>query len=90
MFGVGVRVGTSMVDDPVPVIGRRVERIEFQRDVACIDDVMLGSGRHDQREARPDRGPNPIENGFTTSLLDAKELVELWTSAPISSLGCTP
>jgi len=31
MFLVGLRVGSSVVDDAIAMVGRRVERIEFQR-----------------------------------------------------------
>ena len=77
MFVVGLSILAGMVDDAVPMIRRRIERIELQRKTARIDDVMLGPSRDDYGEASSDRGPNAIENRLTGPLLHAKELVEL-------------
>jgi hypothetical protein len=85
---VGLRVGAGMVDNAVPMIRRRIERVELQRNSAGIDDVVIRPGRDDYREARSDRRPNAIENRLTGPLLHAKELVELVDfRIPISSLG---
>jgi len=74
---VRLRVVSGMVDDAVPMIRRRVERIELQRNIAGVDDVVIRPRRDDNREARSDRRPNAIEKGLTCPLLHAKELVEL-------------
>ena len=71
-----------MVDDAVPVIRRRIERIELQWNIACIDNVVIRPGRDDYREARSDRRPNAIENCLPRPLLHAKELVELMDLCP--------
>src|SRR3972149_573390 len=65
-----------MVDDTVSMIRRRIDRVEPQRDVAGVDDVVLRPGRNDYCEARPDLRPNAIEHRFTNSLLHAEELIE--------------
>ena len=87
VFRVGLRVGAGMVDDAVPMIRRRIERIELQRNTAGIDDVVIGPSRDEDREARLDRRPNAIENRFTGTLLHAKELVELVDFRPDLFLG---
>jgi len=38
---VGLRVVTGMVDDAVPMIRGRIERIELQWNTAGIDDVVI-------------------------------------------------
>jgi hypothetical protein len=65
VFIVGLRVGASMVDDAVPMIRRCIERIKLQWNIAGIDDVVIGAGRDDDREARSDRRPNAVENRLT-------------------------
>ena len=87
MFIVRLRVGTSMVDDAVPMIRRCIERIKLQWNAPGIDDVVLGAGRDDDREARLDRRPNSIENRLTAPLLHAEELVKLVDFRPDLFLG---
>ena len=77
VFVVGLRVVAGMVDDTVSMIRRRIERIELQWNTAGIDNIVFGSSRDDDCEARPDRRPNTIENRFTSPFLHSKELVEL-------------
>ena len=77
VFIVGFRIVAGMVDNAVPMIRRRIERIELQWTRAGIDDVVIRPSRDDDREARSDRRPDAVENRLTGSLLDAKELVEL-------------
>src|SRR5665811_1781682 len=79
-FAVEVLVGSlsvlaGMVDDAVPMIRRRIERIELQWNTAGINDVVSHSGRDDYREAGTNRRTNTIENRLPAPLLDAKELV---------------
>src|SRR5665811_125154 len=87
VFVVRLRFGAGMVDNAVPMIRWRIERIELQWDTAGIDDVMICPSRDDYREARSDRRPNAIENRLTGSLLHAKELVELVDFRPDLFLG---
>src|SRR5450756_625925 len=74
---VGLRFFAGMVDDAIPMIRRRIKRIELQWNTAGIDDVMIRSTRDDHREARSDRRPTAVENRLTGTLLYAKELVGL-------------
>jgi hypothetical protein len=76
-----------MVDDAVPIIRRCIERIKLQWNAPGIDDVVLGTGRDDDREARLDRRPNSIENRLAGPLFHAKELVELVDFCPDLFLG---
>src|SRR5664279_2838264 len=87
VFVVGLRVGASMVDDAVPMIWRRIERVEFQGNVTGIEDVVICPSWHDDREARLDRRPNSIETASPLPSSTRKNWSSLWTSAPISSLG---
>ena len=82
VFRIRLRVGAGTVDDAVPMIWRRIERIELQRNTAGIDDVVLGPSRDEYREARFDGRPNTIENRFTGTFFHAKELVELVDFSP--------
>ena len=77
MFVVSLRIGAGMVDDAVPVVRGRIERIELQGNIAVIYDVVIRPTRDDYREARADRRPNAIENDLTGTLFHAKELVGL-------------
>jgi hypothetical protein len=58
MFVVGLRGVAGMVDDAIPMIRRRIERIELQWNIAGIDDVVISPSRDEDREARADRRPN--------------------------------
>src|ERR1017187_5456821 len=87
MLVVGLRVLAGMVDDAVPMIRRRIERIELQWNTAGINDVMIRPSRDDYCEASADRRPNAIENRLTGPLLHAKELVELVDFRPDLFLG---
>lgn len=69
VFIVGLRVGAGMVDHTIPMIRRCVKRIEFQRNTAGIDDVVICPRRNEHREAGPDRRPNAIKDGLTAPFL---------------------
>src|ERR1035437_8159207 len=84
---VRVRLGAGMVDDAVPVIRRRIEGVELQRNSAGINAVVIRPCRDDYRKAGADRRPNAIENRVTGPLLHAKELVELVHFRPDLFLG---
>ena len=73
---VGLGILSGMMDDAVPMVRRRIERIEFQWNTAGIDDIVLRPGRYNYREAGVDRRPNAIENRLTGPFLNTKELVE--------------
>jgi hypothetical protein len=49
VLAIGLRVGARMVDDPVPMVRRRVERAELQRNAAGIDDVVVRPRRNEDR-----------------------------------------
>src|SRR5664280_409073 len=84
---VSLRVLAGMVDDAVPMIRRRIERIELQWNTAGINDVVIRPSRDDYCEASADRRPHAIENRLTGTLLHAKELVELMDFRPDLFLG---
>jgi hypothetical protein len=46
VFVVCFRIGTGMVYDAVPMIRRRIERIELQRDVTGINDIVIHPSRY--------------------------------------------
>jgi hypothetical protein len=79
---IGLGLGSGVMNDAVPMIRRRVNRIELQRGASGIDDVVIRPGRDENREARPDRRPNAIEDRFAGTLLHAKELVQLVDFGP--------
>src|SRR5450759_334850 len=87
VFVVGLRVAAGVVDHAVPMIRRRIERIELQWSTAGIDDVVIGPSRDKHGEARADRRPNAIENRLAGPFLHAKELVELVAFRPDLFLG---
>src|SRR5450759_4670892 len=84
---VGLRRGASMVDDAVPMIRRRIERIELQWNTAGIDDVVIRPSRDEHGETRADHRANAIENGLARPFLHAKELIELVHFRPDLFLG---
>ena len=51
MLAVGLRVVARLVHNAVPMIRRRVKRVQLQRNTAGIDDVVIRPGRDDDREA---------------------------------------
>ena len=87
MFAVGLRVVAGMVDNAVPMIRRRIERIELQRNTAGIDDVVIRPSRDDDRKARSDRCPDAVENRLTRARFHAEELVERVDFGPDLFLG---
>ncbi len=66
----------SAMDNTVPMIRRCVERVEFQGNAAGVDDVVIRTGRDDNRKTSLDRRPNAIENRLTGAFFHSKELVE--------------
>ena len=72
---VGLRLAAGTVDDAVPMIRRRIERVELQWNTARIDDVVIRASRDDYREAGADRRPNAIENRLTGPLAAATLIV---------------
>src|SRR5664279_270775 len=59
---VGFRFSSGMVDDAVPMIRGRIDRIKLHWNSAGIDDVVIRPTRNDYREARANRRPNAIDN----------------------------
>ena len=74
---VGLGILSGMMDDAIPMIRRRIERIEFQWSTAGIDNIMIRPGRDNYCEAGADRRPDAIKNRLTGPLLNAKKLIEL-------------
>jgi hypothetical protein len=87
VFVVCLRIGAGMVDDAVPMIRRRIKRIELQWNTAGIDDVVIRPSRDDYRKAGANRRANAIKNRLTGSLFYAEELVELVDFSPDLFLG---
>src|SRR5450759_53943 len=87
VFVVLLRFGAGMMDNSVPMIRRRIERIELQWNTAGIDDVVIRPGRDEYGEARVDYRANAIENGLTRPFFHAKELIELVHFHPDLLLG---
>ena len=71
-----------MVDNTVPMIRRRIKRIELQWHTAGINDVVIRPSRHEHGEACADHRANAIENRLARPFLDAKELIELMNFPP--------
>src|SRR5450759_5552411 len=65
---VDLRLVASMVDDAIPMIRRRIERVQLHGYSPGIDDVVICSSRDEYREARSDRRPNAIETVSYTHL----------------------
>ena len=68
MLVVGLGILSGMMDDAIPMIRRRIERIEFQWSTAGIDDVVIRPGRDNYREAGANRRPDAIKNRLTGPL----------------------
>ena len=66
-----------MMDNAVPVIRRRIERVELQGNAAHVDNVVLRPGRDKHRETGCDRRVNAIKHGLARPFLHPKELIEL-------------
>ena len=104
MLVVGLRVGVGTVNDAVPVIRRRIERIEFQRNIASIDDVVIRPSRDDDCEARPDRPywlPDASDYAASRyswcsppkigiSMIDPRPTARLWSGNPFGTLWAMP
>src|ERR1019366_7198462 len=76
VFVVRLCLVTGVVDDAVPMIRRRIERIELQWNSAGLYDVVIRPSRNDDCEARADRRSNALENRLAGPFLHAKKLVE--------------
>jgi hypothetical protein len=74
---VGFRIVAGMVDDAIPMIRRRIERVELHWNSAGIDYIVVRPGRDHYCETCSDRCPNAIENRIARTLFHSKELVEL-------------
>jgi len=77
VFVVGLRFGSSMVNNTISMIRGLIDRIVFQWNTAGIDDIVLHPTRDDYRKALANRCPNNIKNHLTGTLFHAKELVGL-------------
>src|SRR5271157_2424452 len=55
VFHVGVGTGLGGMDAPVDVVGWRVDRIDLQRFLSVIDEIVTGARCHDHHIAGPDR-----------------------------------
>jgi hypothetical protein len=64
VFVVGFCFGASMVDNTVPMIRRRIERIELHWNTTSIDDVVIRAGWYEHGKARADHRANTVENGL--------------------------
>src|SRR5665213_2233653 len=84
---VGFRIGTGMVYDAVPMIRRRIKRIELQWDIAGIDDVVIHPSRDYYCEPARIGVRTPLRTASPVPSSTRKNWSDLWTSAPISSLG---
>src|SRR5665811_1607553 len=65
------------MDDAVPMIRRRIDRIQLHRNGAGVDNVVIRSGWYEHREAGLDRRANAVEHRLPRSFLYAKKLVEM-------------
>src|ERR1019366_404112 len=77
VFDVGFSVVPGVVDDPVPMIRRSVDRIELQWNAARVNNVVIRSSWDNYRETGHYRRPNTIEYRVAITCFYAKELVEL-------------
>ena len=66
MFLVRLRFEAGMVDNAVPMIGRRIERMDPQWNTVGIDAVALSPGRDEQGLACADQRAKPVQNGLTS------------------------
>jgi hypothetical protein len=82
MFGVGPRIRGGPVDYAIPVIRRRVERIEFQCIRPGVGDVVSRPGGDDDGETRADGGPGAVESRLTGARFHADELIECMNFGP--------
>src|SRR5664279_4689434 len=82
-----LRFSTGMVDDAVPMIRGRVDRIELHWNSAGIDNIVIRPTRDNNSEACLNCCPNAIDNRFTGTLLHAKKLVGLMGFRPDFTLG---
>ena len=87
MLVVRLRFVARMVDDAIPMIRGRVERIELHWSTAGVDDVVIRPSGDEDGEARSDGCPNAVENRLTGTLLHAEELIELVDFRPDLFLG---
>ena len=50
MLLVALGVSTRLVNHAIPMVGRRIDRIELEGHIAGIDDVVIRPGRDNDRE----------------------------------------
>jgi hypothetical protein len=73
---VGLGVLPRMVDNAVAMIGRRIERVELQRNTGGIDDVVIRPRRDEHRKARTNGGLDTVKNSLSGPLFYPEELIE--------------
>ena len=74
MARIGLRPGR--LDDAVEMFGLSVDRVELERHVAGVADIMLDARRNDDGAAIPDRDLLVTEVDRPLAFLEAEELVD--------------
>lgn len=74
-FGVGVRLGRLHCSIAMP--RRRIDRIEPERLVARVDDIVPGSRRHDDSVVTLDLRSMPVDPDLALAFFHAEELIAI-------------
>src|SRR5688500_10636280 len=70
-------LGLVLVNDAVAMLGRTVDRVEPERCLAVVDDVMARAGGDDHREIVLDAVVDTIDPDDSAAFLDSEELIAI-------------
>lgn len=77
VFFVGHGIGFGLVDPAVYMIGGSIDGIELHGHRACIQDIVIGAGRHQESRTIFQRVFFAIDDGFPLSSFETEELVHM-------------
>jgi hypothetical protein len=78
-------VGLGRMHGSIPMFGRAVERVEAQRLLACVDDVVAGARGHEDCIVAFNLRALAVDQSFALAFSMRKNWSRsLWTSSPMS------
>ena len=77
VFLVSHRFCLCLVDAPIDMIRRSIDRVQLERQLAGIDNIVFGAGAYEERRAVGEVIFGAIDDSFARPGLKAEELVDV-------------